>query len=174
MLLISPSFDSDSFLFTSSHLYLSYPSEGKISLSEPSQVSLILHNTFNASISASHLPKSQAEESEPEDEDQDQDPEGSTSSKKRKSKKKDEEWVFIYQDFPPSSDVDNNYSKKNKDGMEIDSNQNSDLTGGGEEEGWANGDQDLSQQRSLGYWRSQKDGRKLGGDDGKVTFTIIR
>lgn len=99
---------------------------GKISLSSPSHVSLLLHGTFNASISANHLPPG--------------------------------EYEFVYDET-----VDEAQDEHAETEVEAGGEEN-----GQAQEGGAVGD------KSLGYWRRLRDGARLGGQDGRLDFTVIR
>lgn len=94
--------------------------EGKISLSSPSHVSLLLDGLFNASISSQHIDLSQ--------------------------------WEFVHED-PEAADQEGGQ--------------------GGDEESQPVGEDDEDAPHSLGYWRNKHDFGRLGGTDGKVTFTVV-
>lgn len=97
--------------------------QGKIILSSPSHVSLLLDGLFNASISSSHIDLS--------------------------------EWEFLHNDSEEDPAAGENGE------------------GEGQTQSSSQPEQDDEQPQSLGFWRNKHNSSLLGGDDGKVTFTVV-
>lgn len=102
--------------------------EGKIQLSTPSHVSLLVHGIFNASITSAHLPSS------------------TDIIKSTKDTK------YRWQEY--DNDID-------QVKMEEDASEDVDMINGDYVE------------KSTGYWIDCESGERLGGPDGKITFTVV-
>lgn len=143
--------------------------EGKISQCEAGQVSLLLHNQFNASISTSHLPASTSSDY----------PSSSTTNKNG-----DPEWEFVED---PEATLEAERQNK-KDRMFLTDNETMEVVREGEGEGkgdegmqggeagytYSENGESYFHQAPLGFWRKKDGGEKLGGESGRVKFTIIR
>ncbi len=148
-----------------------HSTEGKISLSTPSHVSLLLQGTFNASISAAHISPKHWEFVYFDDPVTGRSESSSSSNQSKKSRKSKS---ATKQQRPATSDEDSDANGSGSDddsgsdgeGSVRSSASHSDSTSGSSED-------DLSSQ-SVGYWRNKKDGSRLGeADGGRVVFTVI-
>lgn len=139
-------------------LKLTCCTEGTITLSTPSHVSLLIHGTFNASISAEHLPGSTS---------------FGTASSGASSSTAD--WVFVEDEDAaaedearlrsleaekPAADEQMKEEAEVEEAMEVD-----------EED--AEKQPQVEIERSLGYWKKRSTGERLGGKDGRVSFVVI-
>lgn len=132
--------------------------EGKIKLSTPSHVSLLVHGIFNASITSAHLPSVQEMAHMPK------------------------ETGFEWQEFPEEEEEEEDVamqepaeikSEEQAEGEAIietekASKRESDAA---EHEFSASGDK--IGEKSTGCWIEKKTGKKLGGESGTVVFTVV-
>lgn len=128
--------------------------EGKLTLSTSSHVSLLMHGLFNASISSMHLPTSDSLSFSE-----------SNSTSFARPNRGAEVWTFVEGGFDAAYEQDEVLmEKQEKEGAVED----------GEGEGEGQEEVDLEEgRRSTGYWKREKDGAKLGGAEGRIVFTVI-
>ncbi|PWN95936.1 hypothetical protein FA09DRAFT_322091 [Tilletiopsis washingtonensis] len=136
--------------------------EGTITLSTPSHVSLLLHGTFNASISAAHMPSAQAAH-EP-------------SSSFQRPNAGAAEWEFVEDEEAAAEDAARRRVLEGGSASEQSSVKEEAADADEEEEedkADAEPESKADVERSEGYWKRKSDGQRLGGADGRVAFTII-
>lgn len=130
--------------------------EGKIKLSTPSHVSLLVHGIFNASITSAHLPSIQEIAHMPK------------------------ETGFEWQEFPEEEYEDvamqeptEVKSEEHADGEAVVETENAlqSENGGADGETPTNGEE--VGEKSTGCWIDKKTGQRLGGESGAVTFTVV-
>lgn len=130
--------------------------EGKIKLSTPSHVSLLVHGIFNASITSAHLPSIQEMAHMPK------------------------ETGFEWQEFPEEEYEDvamqeptEIKSEEHADGEAIIETEKAlqSESGAADDEVAANGEE--VGEKSTGCWIDKKTGQRLGGESGAVTFTVV-
>lgn len=106
--------------------------EGRIILSTPSHISVLVHEKFNASIVSSHLP--------------------SVLEMARLKKEKGYRW--------------HEFTEEEMNGVDVEMGEDHDHDHANEQNGNAG-------EKSTGYWLDAATGDRLGGEDGKVTFTVV-
>ncbi|MCO5565878.1 hypothetical protein L7F22_019553 [Adiantum nelumboides] len=124
--------------------------EGKIKLSTPSHVSLLVHGTFNASITSGHLPSIQEMAHMPRE------------NGFEWQEFSEDEYEDVAMEDPAEKSSEEPVDGENP--VETESGEpNDELPTNGEEVG----------EKSTGCWIDKKTGERLGGKTGTVTFTVV-